>query len=253
MTEWNGSEPIEETPEVECPRCKQSDVDIAPVRGKRGDWFVELKCRNCREHAFLQIDVTDLGEESHNALHWSEDTLKTLQVEWKEWVAMRKRHLPQEYRSLPTQARFSGKILFWLIFLGSLFFVTDQFHLLGLIGEDVSARQTVIDDYAERLSHIPCFSEVMEEKLRTVPIDYTLEGVYGHNKVKYGETGSYFGELRIKIHRSNFWFFGWPKKTQLINTLVHELRHRASPALGHSPLFYELVQEDTQCVLQRWD
>ena len=61
-----------------------------------------------------------------------------------------------------------------------------------------------------------------------------------------------FEEEQIKIHRSNFWFFGWPKKTQLLNTLVHELRHRSSPGLGHNLKFFNLVERDTSCVLEYW-
>ena len=32
------------------------------------------------------------------------------------------------------------------------------------------------------------------------------------------------GNFQIKIHRSNFWFYGQPKKSRLIETLIHEFR-----------------------------
>ena len=93
----------------------------------------------------------------------------------------------------------------------------------------------------------------MMEQIRTIPVHYTPESVYHHNQIQYGETGQYWGKFQIKIHRSNFWFFGWPKKSQLINTLIHEFRHRANPWLGQQPRFHERVQTDTQCALKHWD
>ena len=38
------------------------------------------------------------------------------------------------------------------------------------------------------------------------------------------------------------------KKNQLLNTLVHELRHRSNPGLGHNSEFYKLVKKDVACV-----
>ncbi|MEC8188546.1 MAG: hypothetical protein VX059_07135, partial [SAR324 cluster bacterium] len=78
------------------------------------------------------------------------------------------------------------------------------------------------------------------------------ERPYHKNRIQYGEAGIYWGEEQIKIHRSNFWFFGYPRKSKLIETLIHELRHRVSPALGHNEMFYQLVNRDTQCALEHW-
>ena len=84
----------------------------------------------------------------------------------------------------------------------------------------------------------------MKRKIITVSIKYTRESPVNENYIQYGEAGIYWGEEHIKIHRSNFWFFGLPKKNQLLNTLVHELRHRSSPGLGHNTEFYKLVKKD---------
>lgn len=244
------SPPIE--PVLKCPQCGKTDVVLDTVQGKtQVDWFANLRCLNCREHAFLQIELS-LTSDDEWSPHWTKGQIETLQIEWQEWVAVKKRHLPREYQSPSPQARLYGRFLLGFIVLGTLFFLVDQYHLLGIIGEDIAKRQAIIEQYSQQMVRYPCFSEAMLEKFRTIPMHYTTESVYHHNKIQYGETGWYWGALKIKIHRSNFWFFGWPKKTQLINTIIHEVRHRASPGLGHSPQFYKLVQEDTQCVLQHW-
>ena len=105
-------------------------------------------------------------------------------------------------------------------------------------------------EYSERLLEVPCFPSILKVKIRTVPIRYTRERPVHKNWIQYGEAGVYWGEEQIKIHRSNFWFFGQPKESQLVNTLFHELRHRANPDLGHNPKFMELVEKDTHCSLK---
>ena len=92
----------------------------------------------------------------------------------------------------------------------------------------------------------------MREKLRTVEIHYTIEPAVHGNLVQYGEAGVYWGEEQIRVHRSNFWLGTIPKRAVLLETLVHEARHRVSPALGHNALFHQLVQQDLQCVLKHW-
>ena len=95
---------------------------------------------------------------------------------------------------------------------------------------------------------VPCLPSIMKIKLTTVPIKYTRERPVHKNFIQYGETGIYWGEEHIKIHRSNFWFFGLPKKNKLLDTLVHELRHRSNPGLGHNSEFNKLVTKDVACV-----
>ena len=92
----------------------------------------------------------------------------------------------------------------------------------------------------------------MKPKLSDVPILYTREHPYHRDLIQYGEAGIYWGEEQIKVHRTNFWFFDLPKRNQLIETLIHEVRHRVSPGLGHSSLFQELVAKDTWCTLENW-
>ena len=133
-----------------------------------------------------------------------------------------------------------------------MFFVLDRWHLLDPLLENHVVRQKLILEYTERLLEVPCLPSIMKVKIRTVPIRYTRELPVHQKRIQYGEAGIYWGEEQIKIHRSNFWFFGWPKNTQLLNTLVHELRHRSSPWLGHNTKFFELVERDIQCVLKHW-
>ena len=128
------------------------------------------------------------------------------------------------------------------------FFILDRWHLLDPILEFPEERQKHIIDLAEVLLEVPCFPSIMKSKINTVPIKYTRERPVHKDFVQYGEAGIYWGEEHIKIHRSNFWFFGLPKKNQLLNTLVHELRHRSSPGLGHNRKFYKLVNKDVECV-----
>ena len=116
----------------------------------------------------------------------------------------------------------------------------------------VPARQAVVNEYVDRLQEVNCLPEAMREKLRTVEIHYTLEPAVHGNLVQYGEAGVYWGEEQIRVHRSNFWLGTIPKQAILLETLVHEARHRVSPALGHNALFHQLVQQDLQCVLKHW-
>ena len=133
----------------------------------------------------------------------------------------------------------------------ALFFIFDRWHMLDPLVENPAARQQHIMEYAEALLQVPCFPSILKVKIRSVPIRYTRERPVHKNWIQYGEAGVYWGEEQIKIHRSNFWFFGWPKESQFVNTLVHELRHRSNPELGHNPKYMELVEKDTQCALKQ--
>ncbi|MCH2296983.1 MAG: hypothetical protein MK441_03625, partial [SAR324 cluster bacterium] len=148
--------------------------------------------------------------------------------------------------------RFSPLVFLILMVGGWGFFFIDQMYLLDGIFEKIHSREDIIKGYSSLLMELPCLSQAMKEKLATVPIRYTRERPYHRNRIQYGEAGIYWGEEQIKIHRSNFWFFGYPRKSQLIETLIHEVRHRVSPALGHNETFYQLVKRDTKCALEHW-
>lgn len=259
-----------------CPNCHSTSIAKDELEGMEGQWFARLKCLHCREYAFFQIDLPQGGlpwgdhspeinstgqlsaEEASSPL-WTQGTETILQSEWNEWLDYKKRYVDKDYQSVLNRKaprRIAARwniFLFAFMILGTLFFIVDQYHLLGLIGENIVARQTIIDQYSQKLSKSTCLSIQMKAKVRTVPILYTSESVFRKSSIQYGETGHYWGQIQIKIHRSNFWFFGWPKKSQLIDTLIHEARHRASPNLAHSPNFYQLVDRDHQCVLKNWD
>ncbi len=178
--------------------------------------------------------------------------MNSLQQEWNEWVALKRRYLSPNYSIRSIQTRRLNIILMSAMIAAALFFLLDQYHLLGIVFEDREARQHTLNQYVTHLTSLPCFSSAMRVKLETIPILYTTESVYRNHEIQYGETGKYWGEFQIKIHRSNFWFFGKPKKSRLIETIIHEVRHRASPGLGHNVRFYQLVQKDTQCALKHW-
>lgn len=239
--------------ELTCPCCQGKAISLFPMQGSDENWFVKIACSQCGEQAFFQIESSQsLGFDAVDSQEWLVDSIPKIQQEWAEWVVLKKRYLEQPSLIRSQQSRKINLFLILTIFLGALFFLADQYHLLGVVLEDRKARQNVINQYIIRLAQLPCFSSEMQKQIASVPVHYTPESVYHHNKIQYGETGQYWGKLQIKIHRSNFWFFGWPKKSQLIETLIHEYQHRASPWLGHNARFYQRVQRDTQCALKFW-
>ncbi|MBF0277122.1 MAG: hypothetical protein HQM13_05000 [SAR324 cluster bacterium] len=239
-------------PQLTCPQCASKTVSLIPLQGKEESWFAGITCQACGEQAFFQIEAPNLDQADYpDSSEWSHSTFLKLQSEWQEWLVFKRRHLRQA-PYVPRQSIKVSLFLLIVISLGAVFFLVDQYHLLGVVLEDRVSRQQEINQYVSKLSELPCFSSDMLKQIRTVPVHYTPESVYDHNQIQYGETGQYWGKLQIKIHRSNFWFFGWPKKSQLINTLIHEFRHRANPWLGHDARFYERVNADTQCALKHW-
>ena len=237
---------------LHCPSCGEENFRLLPMSGKNGERFVRIHCDNCGEHLFFQTpefpeNMTQQGITPEN---WKTEQIKNLQLEWEEWLKWKQRHLNKPVSGKPYLTKYTQWLFAFLLCSIALFFALDRWHLLDPLIENPAARQQQIMEYAERLLEVPCFPSIMKVKIRTVPIRYTRERPVHKNWIQYGEAGVYWGEEQIKIHRSNFWFFGWPKKTQLLNTLVHELRHRANPDLGHNPKFMELVQKDTQCALK---
>ena len=239
---------------LHCPSCGEEKFKLVPMMGKNGERFVRIHCHKCAEHLFFQ---TPELPENINVLEdipetWKTEQIKNLQQEWEEWLRWKQRHLNKPASRNPPLSKYAQWLLALLLGGSTMFFVLDRWHLLDPLLENPAARQQKIMEYSERLLEVPCFPSIMKVKIRTVPIRYTRERPVHQNRIQYGEAGIYWGEEQIKIHRSNFWFFGWPKNTQLLKTLVHELRHRSSPGLGHNTKFFELVERDTQCVLKNW-
>lgn len=236
-----------------CAACGGDRLQLMLLRGQQHERFLHLRCRDCREEGLVQCD--DWQEEQ------SEDLLASLnarpqlrariQEEWGQWLAWKRQYSYPRPWPVPPRRLSSGWMLA-LLLLGLVWVLSDVWQVAGVWREDVTARQTVIDDYTARLQTIECLPEAMREKLRTVPIHYTLEPAVHGNFVQYGEAGVYWGEEQIRIHRSNFWLGTVPKRAVLLETLIHEARHRVSPALGHNDLFQQLVQRDVQCVLRHW-
>ena len=236
---------------LHCPACAGEEFKVIPLSGKDGEYFVRIICYNCGEHLFFQSPYylnskieSDKDNDKNNLIN-----ISYLQKEWNDWVAWKKRHLIKSHSS--DKNLFSKFAQFSLVFLLCgivLFFILDRWHLLDPVLEFPEARQKHILDLAELLLEVPCFPSIMKSKIITVPIRYTRERPVHKNFIQYGEAGIYWGEEHIKIHRSNFWFFGLPKKNQLLNTLVHELRHRSSPGLVHNIEYYDLVKKDVACV-----
>ncbi len=237
MTEW------EEPASLICPHCQHAPVPLELTQGSDHTWFATCRCPQCGETALLQLDAPPM-------LPFLPEQLDMLQAEWAEWIQMKRLHLYR--RASPQSSKYTTPFLLLILVVSTSFFLADHFHTLGGFFENPSARQVVVNQYVNRLKQMSCFSDEMKEKFRNIPIKYTAESVYHHSFIQYGETGKYWGEYQIKIFRSNFWFFGWPKQSQLIETLIHEVRHRVSPGLGHSPYFFTLVRRDTACALQRW-
>ena len=235
---------------LHCPSCGGEEFKVIPLSGKDGEYFVRIICHNCGEHLFFQ---TPYSLSSKIELDKVDDTNKLkyisyLQKEWDEWFAWKQRHLKSHSSGKTLFSKYAQFCLVFLLCGIVLFFILDRWHLLDPFLEFPEARQKHIIDLAELLLEVPCLPSIMKSKIITVPIRYTRERPFHKNFIQYGEAGIYWGEEQIKIHRSNFWCFGLPKKNQLLNTLVHELRHRSSPGLGHNSEFYKLVKKDVVCV-----
>ena len=235
---------------LHCPSCCGEKFKVIPLTGKDGEFFVRIICHNCGEHIFFQNPYSisskkesDKDNETSNLIN-----ISYLQQEWNEWVAWKQRHLKSHSSDKTLFSKFAQFSLVFLLCGIVLFFILDRWHLLDPFLEFPEARQKHIIDLAELLLEVTCFPSIMKSKITTVPIKYTRERPVHKNFIQYGEAGIYWGEEHIKIHRSNFWFFGLPKKNQLLNTLVHELRHRSNPGLGHNSEFYKLVKKDVVCV-----
>jgi hypothetical protein len=179
------------------------------------------------------------------------DLIFRLQEEWGQWIAWKRRYAYPRHWPAPPK-RVHPRWLLGILLVGLLWVLSDAWQVAGVWKEDVPARQAVIQEYVEHMQEIDCLPAAMRDKLATVPIHYTLEPAVHGNMVQYGEAGVYWGEEQIRVHRSNFWIGALPKQAVLIETLVHEARHRVSPALGHNSLFHQLVRRDVQCVLRNW-
>ena len=237
---------------LHCPSCAEKKLVIIPMTGKNGERFIKIHCHNCCEHLLFQAPEIQqiLAKTENTQENWEAEQIQSLQLEWEEWLKWKQRHLNKPDSRKLLFSKYSQCLLAFLLVSSALFFILDRWHLLEPLVENPEARQQQIMVYADVLLEVPCFPSILKVKIRTVPIRYTRELPVHNNWIRYGEAGVYWGEEQIKIHRSNFWFFGWPKKSLLVNTLVHELRHRSNPELGHNSKFMELVEKDTQCALQ---
>jgi len=243
-------EASEEFSNLQCPSCGGDEFKVIPLSGFKGEHFIRIFCNNCGEHLLFQTSFSSSSNKESEKNYDNNNLINInfLQKEWEEWVGWKKRHLNSHVSNKTLFYKYSQFCLAFLIFGIVLFFILDRWHLLDPILEFPEARQKHIIDLSEVLLKVQCFPSIMKRKIKTVPIKYTREPPVHKDFIQYGEAGIYWGEEYIKIHRSNFWFFGLPKKTQLLNTLVHELRHRSSPRLGHNIEFYKLVKKDVECV-----
>ena len=237
-----------------CPSCGEQKFILSPMMGKNAERFVRISCQKCSEFLFFQTSESPeyIKKPKDIPADWKNVQITNLQQEWEEWIIFKEKHL---YK--PAVCKFpilkNTQILLALLLCTiTIFFVLDRWHLLDPLLENPTARQKHIMEYTNRLLEVPCFPSIMKENIKTIPIRYTREQPINRTSIMFGETGVYWGEEQIKIHRSNFWFFGLPKNAQLLNTLVHELRHRSSPSLGHNSEFFELVSRDTKCVHKYW-
>ena len=235
---------------LHCPSCGGEEFKVIPLSGKHGEFFVKIFCNNCGEHFFFQTSYSlkNMKESGKADFNINLNNIRFLQTEWNEWFAWKERHLKSKSSNKSLLSKFSQFCIILFLCGIFLFLILDRLHLLDPFLEFPEARQKHIIDLAELLLKVPCFPSIMKSKINTVPIKYTREPPVHKDFIQYGEAGIYWGEEHIKIHRSNFWFFGLPKKNQLLNTLVHELRHRSNPGLGHNIEFYKLVNKDVECV-----
>ncbi|MBF0350450.1 MAG: hypothetical protein HQM11_05430 [SAR324 cluster bacterium] len=194
---------------------------------------------------FIQVDRP---EKDHD---WLLRELPSLQKEWDEWEKIKKLYLYQQElkkRGLD----YKMILLAGSLFLVLTFYLSDSAHLLGVWKNPMEFRQQIVNEYVIKLRTLPCFDQGMKNVMLRVPALYTGEDVMHHQSIQYGEAGIYLGQEIIKIYRSNFWFYGSPKKSMLIETLIHEFLHRAKPYWGHQPVFYEKLNKMLYCALKHW-
>jgi hypothetical protein len=232
---------------LQCPRCRSFDIRTHPRRGRGGETFAHLHCGHCQEAGFFQIapSWSDAPED------WPAATFTALQAEWLEWYRLKQRYLDSG-SARPTLPPAKVRLLLGIIVGLLLFLGLERLHWFGMLPESPDLRQHHIELYRSHLLQTGCLSANMQAKLRTVPIFFTAEQPVHGDWVKYGEAGVYWGEEAIKIYRPNFWSWGKPRHSVLVETLVHEVRHRVSPALRHNERFQKLVAQETACALRRW-
>lgn len=231
---------------LSCPKCDSPNIVNSVLRGKKNVLFARIHCSHCSETAFFQVDASDFSDDDNQ---WGQSTLEALQMEWSEWVGLKKRHL---YQRPPSSSHRTNFIIFSVMLCIIIFLLADRYYMFGEFGQGSIMYQDTINDYVKRLRKLPCFSAAMKEVMRTVPVYYTSERVYSNHIIQYGEAGVYMGKEMIKIHQSNFWFLGWPKTTRLIETLVHEFIHREHPSWHHNESFYKQLDRDLRCALKHW-
>ena len=235
---------------LHCPTCWGEEFEVIELLGHDGESFFRIICHKCKEHLFFQTSFSfESKKETDNNHNTNIINISFLQKEWDEWVFWKRRHLKSSSTSKTLFPKYTQFCFAFMLCGVIMFFILDRWHLLDPFVEFPKGRQKHILELTELLLEIPCFPKIMKSKILTVPIKYTRERPVHRHFIQYGEAGVYWGEEYIKIHRSNFWFFGLPKKNQLLNTMVHELRHRSSPGLGHTNEFYKLVNKDLECVV----
>ena len=107
--------------------------------------------------------------------NWEKEQIKSLQLEWEEWLKWKQRHLNKPDSSKPLLTKYAQWLLAILLLGSALFFILDRWHLLDPLVENPESRQQQIMEYAERLLEVPCFPSILKVKIRTVPIRYTRE------------------------------------------------------------------------------
>lgn len=245
------SDSMEEEPfslNLTCPVCHHQGVLPALWTDKDMSSFLYLRCPRCRElELFPLVSSKDLPHLHNGVFYWDQEFIHNLQKDWFDWWEHKQKYLPKRPKR---PKKWSSHLWVGLFVFLSVFFLLDWYHLGGAFPHSFLSRQAVVEVYAEKLSEVECLPDNIRNTLKEVEIIYTTEGPFNHGKIQYGEYGRYWGDYRIKIHRSNFWFFGLPKKSQLIETLLHEAQHAVRPYLGHQPPFYQLVRKDTNCALR---
>jgi hypothetical protein len=188
---------------LHCPSCAEENFGIVAMTGRDGERFVKIHCHNCKEHLFFQAPefkqiLSQTGETQEN---WETEQIKSLQLEWEEWLKWKQRHLNKPNSRKPLFSKYAQWLLALLLAGSALFFILDRWHLLDPLVENPEARQLQIMAYAEVLLEVPCFPSILKVKIRTVPIRYTRERPVHKNWIQYGEAGVYWGEEQIKIQR----------------------------------------------------
>ncbi|MBT4069253.1 MAG: hypothetical protein HOE77_11325, partial [Candidatus Marinimicrobia bacterium] len=109
---------------LHCPSCAEEKFRIVPMTGKDGERFVKIHCHNCGEYLFFQAPEIEkiLSQPGITPENWEKEQIKSLQLEWEEWLKWKQRHLNKPDSSKPLLTKYAQWLLAILLIGSAMFF-----------------------------------------------------------------------------------------------------------------------------------